>query len=327
MKHKFFCPCLIGIVVFLLLSISIKEAQAQTTQPQTYQIQLSYPFNTHYYFHKYPINPAYIGEEGEANIGLGYKKANGFSRVSGNRAFAYVHGKSDIMQGGGFGVLFNYMDATNPNFKYSQMSLGATATYNQTLMDLVDVKIGVTTSFIRFKSGRIPTGTPTLEKFAKLNLDAGILFSLADLELGFALHHNNEPQFQFSTRSTDIERFRREIYITASYDWAISEDFGIEPHLIVQQNTQRKDLLMQISLLANYQDMVYAGFAYIRDFDTNRHPTSSYTTTEFHKIRLTAAGKLAEQFLIAASVDLATNERYKMQFETSLGYYFNRDDY
>jgi len=219
------------------------------------------------------------------------------------------------------------MDANNPNYKYTQMSLGATATYNQTLMDLVDVKIGVTTSLLRFKSGQVPSGTPTLEKFAKLNLDAGLLLSLADFELGFAMHHNNEPQFQFSTRSSDIERFRREIFITASYNWAINDDFGLEPHFIIQQNTFRKNLLMQVSLLGNYQNMIYAGFAYVEDFDANRHPTSNYLTTEFHKIRLTVAGKVAQQYLIAASIDLPTNDAYKIQFETSIGYFFNRNDY
>jgi len=327
MKRKFSYSCIIGIIVFLLMNGTSTKLQAQTTQPVNFNLELSYPFNTHYYFHKYPINPAYIGEEGEANMGIGYKKANGFRQTAGNRAFAYVHGKSDAMKGGGFGVLFNYMDANNPNYNYTQMSLGATATYNQSLMDLVDVKIGVTTSFLRFKSGQIPTGTPTLEKFAKLNLDAGVLFALADFELGVALHHNNEPQFQYSVRSSDIERFRREIFITANYNWAISDEFSIKPDLMIQQNSHRKNLLIQLSLLASYQDMFFAGFAYVDDFDANRNPLSNYTTTEFHKFRVTGAAKLAGQFLIAASVDFATNDAYKMQFETSLGYYFTRDDY
>jgi len=311
-----------------LLSIVSKEVQAQFSG-------ISYPYNTHYFFHKYPLNPAYIGEEGEANIGLGYKKANGYYQTAGNRAFAYVHSKSEAMQGGGFGVLFNYMDANDRGVEHTQMSLGATATYNQNLMDLVDVKIGVTTSLLRYKNNRVPTtGSPTnpqnpqstLERFAKINLDAGLLFALADLELGFAMHHNNEPEFQFFT-SGRKDRFRREYFITAGYDWAVTDEIGIEPHFILQSNTQDKDLLMQFSLMGKYDDTYFAGLSFITDVDVNQNQHTQYLTKEFHKLRLTAAAKFAQQFLVAASVDLATNESYKMQFETSLGYYFNRNDY
>lgn len=322
MKRKFFCSCLIGIVVFLLLSITSKEVKAQFSG-------ISYPYNTHYFFHKYPLNPAYIGEEGEANIGLGYKKANGYYQTAGNRAFAYVHGKSEAMQGGGFGVLFNYMDANDRGIEHTQMSLGATATYNQSLMDLVDVKIGVTTSLLGYKNNRVPTSgqnpQSTLERFAKINLDAGLLFALADFELGFAMHHNNEPEFQFYT--SDVNNFRREFYITAGYDWAINDEIGVEPHFILQSNTRDKDLLMQFTLMGKYEDTYFAGIGFITDVETNRNPLSNYLTKEFHKLRLTGAAKFAEQFLVAASVDFATSEQYKMQFETSVGYYFNRDDY
>jgi len=320
---------IVFIIFFCISSIVGKETQAQFRA-------ISYPFNTHYFLHKYPINPAYIGEEGEPNVGLAYKKANGFFETAGNRAFGYVHGKSEAMKGGGFGVLYNYMDANAQGIKHTQMSLGATATYNQNLMDLVDVKIGVTTSFLRYRNNRQPnTGGPTnpqnpqatLERFAKINLDAGVLLALADFELGVAMHHNNQPQFEFYTTGGGLNSFNREIFITASYDFSINDDIGIAPHLIIQQNSHEKDLLVQTTLLADYQDMIFGGFSYIVDFDTRQNPNTNYTTREFHKIRLTAAGKLAEQFLVAASLDFATQENYKMQFETSLAYYFNRDDY
>jgi len=327
MKHKFSFSNLVSLVVLLLMVVAITfEVEAQFTGQ-------SYPFNTHYFFHKYPVNPAYIGEEGEANFGLGYKKANGYLETAGNRAFAYVHGKSDAMKGGGFGFLFNYMDANGRGIEHTQMTLGGTATYNQSLMDLVDLKIGVTTSFLRYKNNQIPTvgsptnpTNPTLQKFAKINLDAGLLLALADLELGFAMHHNNEPKFQFYTNSRQ-NTFHREYFITADYDLEISDEFSIQPHLIVQSNTRDKDLLMQITVMGSYNDTYFAGIGYIKDFDVNPIPGTHYPDKEFHNLRLTAAAKFAEQFLVAASLDFATDERYKMQFETSIGYYFNQDDY
>ncbi len=325
MKHKFSYTSLISFVVLILFNIASSKVQAQFTER-------SYPFNTHYFFHMYPINPAYIGVDGEANVGLAYKKANGFFQTAGNRAFAYVHGKSEALQGGGFGVLFNYMDANLQGIEHTQMSLGASATYNQNLMDLVDVKIGITTSFLRYTNNRVITTAPgsqsTIQRFAKLNLDAGLLLALADFELGFAMHHNNEPQFQFFTMGPQSQ-FNREFYITASYNWAINDDFSIEPQIIAQQNSRDQDLLFQATILAGFQDMVFAGFSLLGDFDTRRNQLSPYTTREFHKIRLTAAGKFAEQFLIAASVDFPTIDNFNrnVQFEASLGYYFNRDDY
>jgi len=321
MKHKYSITSLASLIVFILMAMVCTKVQAQFTGQ-------SYPFNTHYFFHKYPVNPAYIGEEGEANFGLGYKKANGYFETAGNRAFAYVHGKSDAMKGGGFGVLFNYMDANDRGVEHTQMT--------QSLMDLVDVKIGVTTSLIRYRNNRAPTGgsptnpsnpLPTLEKFAKINLDAGLLLALDELELGFAMHHNNEPEFQFFTSGGGQNRFSREFYITASYNLDISEEFSVEPHLIVQSNTLHKDLLMQFTMLGNFDDSFFAGLGYVRDFDVNRNPNTNYLTKEFHKLRVTAAAKFAKQFLLAASLDFATSDPYKMQFETSIGYYFNQSDY
>jgi len=336
MKHKFSFSGLVSFIVLVLMAMVGKEIQAQSSS-------ISYPFNTHYFFHKYPINPAYIGEEGEANIGLGYKKASGYPETAGNRMFAYVHGKSEAMKGGGFGVLFNYMDADFRQIKHTQLSLGATATYNQTLMDLVDLKIGITSSFLRYRNDNVPVnaGTTVNIPFAKFNLDAGVLLTLDDFELGVALHHNNQPNFQFFTSTTNpnpIQNpnssncsgpncFYREFYITANYYLSINDEFGIEPHMIIQQNVRDKDLLGQISILADYQDMYFVGISYLQQFDAYRNRLSPTDFNEFHKLRLTGAAKFAEQFLLAASLDFATNERYKMQFETSIGYYFNRDDY
>jgi len=317
-------------ILYVYIALSFIYLGFFSTEAFSQFSRTSYPYFTQHFIHAFSINPAFVGDPNQPSIGAAYRGAPRRNVTTGNSGFVYVKGMVPALNDGGIGLTFSY---NNDEFRETydrQMHLGLTAAYTFNLADLIELKGGVAVGLLRSNSnnffGRSP-GLANNERKQKLNVDIGIMIDIPYAKIGVAMHHNNQPEFDFY-QNISPTRFQNELFFTIDGDIPIQDIISIKPSIIAQMES--RDMLTQYTLMGEYDDMVFAGVSFSKEIEFNRNqvtigglPVSRLE--DYHPLRLTLGGKVAK-FLVAGTYGFPNQEGRNALFEISLGYFLNDED-
>jgi len=321
------------IISFIYLGFFSTKVSAQFTRT-------SYPYFTQQFLHTFTINPAFVGDPDQPSVGLGYRAAPRFGSTPGRRgpidsrsSFVYIKGVVPALNDGGVGLSFSSNSDTytigniEEEFYDRQFFLGLSAAYTFNLADLIDLKGGASVGYLRSKTNNYFNATsitPNNEQRQKLNIDIGIMIDIPFVRFGVAMHHNNQPEFDFYPGASKV-RYQNEFFITIDGDIPIQDIVNIKPSIIAQM--EQRDMLTQYTLMGEYNDMVFLGVSYSTALSFNRNIN---TTTgvmvrgaeQYHPLQFTLGGKVAD-FMFAGTYGLTSRQNTNALFEFSVGYFFS----
>jgi len=299
----------------VLLAGIYQQAQCQFSDT-------SYPFNTQYYFNQYLYNPAFAGENSQPAAALSYKETTARPRQGISVDFHTSAHLDKYLSGVGF-VFSLRTDTTFRGYLSAQYRFGASYNFNYKFSENSILKVGLTGNLLHYENNTDPTifNNPSgiiyrrlNERLLKGSYDIGFLLKFPAARIAASLNHVNQANFMFWENFVTY-RFRQEIFITASADWKFGENVTFTPGLMLQQ--EDRSFLSQFDLIVNYQDFVFAGFAFRNGSDGDFTDTLN-RRSDTHKLRLTLATRILERYQITGSVDLPTQSNYRRQFEISL---------
>lgn len=313
-------------VLYVYIAISCVYAGFFSTDAFAQFTRTSYPFFTQHFIHPFSVNPAFVGDESNPSVGLAFKTSPRYRVTNGTSGFVYAKGKVQALNDGGIGVTFSYNNDEFLETYDRQMHLGLTAAYTFNLADLIELKGGISLGMLRSKSNNFfgaNPGLPNNERKQKLNVDIGVMIDIPYVKIGIAMHHNNQPKFDFYQFAPAIN-YQNEFFITFDGDIPVQDIFKIKPSIIAQM--EREDMLTQFTLMGEYDELIFLGVSYAKelDFNSKRNTTGFVGIDEYHPLRFTLGGKVAG-FMLAGTYGLTDRDNGKALFEFSLGYFI--DDY
>lgn len=314
-------------VLYVYITISFIYAGFFSTEASAQFTRTSYPFFTQHFIHPFSVNPAFVGDASHPSVGLAFRTAPRYRITNGTSGFVYAKGVVPALNDGGIGVTFSYNNDEFLETYDRQMHLGLTAAYTFNLADLIELKGGISVGMLRSNSnnffGQNP-GLPNNERKQKLNVDIGVMIDIPYVKIGIAMHHNNQPKFDFYQFAPSIN-YQNELFFTVDGNIPIQEIFKIKPSIIAQM--EREDMLTQFTLMGEYDDMVFLGISYAKelDFNSDRNVSGFVGIDEYHPLRFTLGGKVA-RFMLAGTYGLADVDNRNALFEFSLGYFLNDED-
>lgn len=284
--------------------------------------ETSYPFNTHYYFNQYLYNPAFAGDNLQPVAALSFKETTVIPNQGISVDFHASTHLSQYLSGVGF-VFSLRTDTTYRGYLSAQYRVGASYNFKYEFGEKSILKVGFTGNLLHYENNTDPTlfntqnvnYSPLNERLLKASYDVGFLLNFPAARIAASVNHVNQPSFRFWDPYVSY-RFRQELFLTASADWNIGDNLTLTPGLMLQQ--EERSFLTQFDLIANYQDFVFAGFAFRNGTDGDVSDTLN-RRNDTHKLRLTLATRILERYQITGSVDLPSNSVYKRHFEISIG--------
>jgi len=223
----------------------------------------------------------------------------------------------------GLGFVFSLRtDTTYRGYLSAQYRFGGSYNFKYEFGENSILKVGFTGNLLHYENNTDPTlfnnqgiiYRPLNERILKASYDVGFLLNFPAARIAAAVNHVNQPSFKFWDPYV-IYKFRQELFLTASADWKVGENITFTPGLMLQQ--EERSFLTQFDLIANYQDFVFAGFAFRRGTDGDVTDSLS-RRNETHKLRLTLATRILERYQVTGSVDLPSRSNYKRHFEISV---------
>jgi len=314
-------------VVYVFIVLSFNYLAFFSTEASAQFTRTSYPYFTQHFLHPFTVNPAFVGDPSKPSVGLGFRSAPRYRNINSSSGFAYVRGAVPALNDGGIGVTFSFNNDEFLETYDRQMHLGLTAAYTFNLADLVELKGGISMGFLKSNSNNFFGMNPGLmnnERKQKLNVDIGVMIEIPYVKIGLAMHHNNQPKFDFYQFATPIT-YQNELFITIDGDIPIKDIISIKPSLIAQM--EREDMLAQFTLMAEYDNMAFLAISYSKDLDFNssRNTSGFAAIDEYHPLRLTLGGKVA-RFMLAGTYGVPNVDNRNALFELSLGYFLDDEE-
>ena len=320
------------ILSLFILSFLSEKTMAQCSgtyfEPRTRQL-------TEYFLNQPIYNPAFAGQSNLPTIGIATRVSNspilnGFNiDLQPFSVAAFAHG--NLNERVGIGLMVNYDDFRDGADRRT-LQLGVMQNYLWELGEDLEFRLGLNASLLHYRSfcaningffNPAPV-LPRNEANFKFNTDIGVLIKYKKALLGLSINHANEPQFQFFSNTT--ERFRRETYITASYELDVIENvFTVVPSLMLNTLVGNRGFYnfsrnyTNLNILLKYKEIGFVGLSY----KTQDMP---------YEYALTIGGRVADTWQLSTTFNFKNNDLVGSsindysRIEASLGIFLNRAD-
>ncbi|MFC2114458.1 PorP/SprF family type IX secretion system membrane protein [Bacteroidota bacterium] len=247
------------------------------------------PLNNQYLLNKFALNPSYAGMEEGINMFAGYR--NQWSGIQGAPITKMFSGYSSLGNNIGLGGEI----ISDQEGVFTRLYAGLTYSYQLKVADEHIISFGLSGKI--FEHSINLTGLnidnpfdPVLDERVTqnetvANAGASVLYSFNGLFVGFNAPYllNNRSRFN-SENSIDEYLLRRHYMGHASYNFAINDNFGIEPFAIVRF-TGYAPVNFEFASLFKYKELGWLGVSYRREgalglsagFNLNHKMSFNYT--------------------------------------------------
>ncbi len=300
-------------LMFLLI---YQQAQCQFTSQ-------AIPIHGQYMLHPYTWNPAYAGHWRSPDFGVTYKGP--FPDFGETRDMTiYMNGNFNQYKSG-IGLLFQDTRFKRLGINFIQYRIAGSYRFKANFTENTRMLIGVNAGLVHYVNNTPPPSSINGQPIPQLvnerhfypTYDLGFLLEFKKAYLAGALHHMNEPSFQFWSPGP-VYDFRQEVFIALGFDWTYQDQMTFTPEVMIQQEERRT--LMQVSLTANYRDIVFMTFGTRNTLDTLNYNGNDRARFDTDNLLVTVGTTINQQYLAAFSYKPKLNGITTPHYEFSLGY-------